>query len=58
MWDRLEMTATLEEPTLAPSTCLACWLAAHTYSPREVRMLPADDPRRARVRDPRRRARQ
>jgi hypothetical protein len=39
--------------TIAPTTCLGCWLATRTYSPREVRMLPPDDPRRQRVRDPR-----
>lgn len=36
-----------------PSPCITCWLAAQTYSRREVAQLPADDPRRARVRDPR-----
>ncbi len=39
----------------APAPCITCWLAAKTYSPREVRMLPDTDPRKARVRpDPRR----
>ena len=31
--------------------CLGCWLARHTYTRREVHMLPDDDPRRQRVRD-------
>lgn len=43
---------------LAPGTCLACWKVTKTYAPEEVRMLPADDPRRERVRDPRDRRRQ
>lgn len=38
---------------LAPGTCLDCWKATKTYEPQQVRMLPPDDPRRARVRDPR-----
>lgn len=42
---------------LGPGTCLACWMATKTYAPAEVRMLSADDPRRARVRDPRDRRR-
>lgn len=33
-----------------PSPCITCWLSARTYSRREVAMLDADDPRRARVR--------
>lgn len=41
-----------------PALCIACWLAEHTYEPRQVRMLPADDPRRLRVRDPRDRRRE
>jgi hypothetical protein len=36
-----------------PGTCLDCWKRTKTYAPEEVRMLPADDPRRERVRDPR-----
>lgn len=40
----------------APGECLECWSARKTYTAREVRMLPAGDPRRAHVRDPRRRA--
>lgn len=43
---------------LAPGTCLGCWLPRQTYEPSQVRMLPADDPRRARVRDPRDRRRE
>lgn len=34
----------------APGECLECWAASKTYSEREVRMLPPDDPRRERVR--------
>ena len=37
---------------LAPGMCLGCWLPAQTYEPAQVRGLPDDDPRRARVRDP------
>lgn len=37
--------------------CITCWLAARTYEPAQVRMLPRDDPRRQRVRDPRDRRR-
>lgn len=33
-----------------PSPCIDCWLAAKTYSRREVAMLDKDDPRRQRVR--------
>jgi hypothetical protein len=43
---------------LGPGTCLACWQVTKTYAPEEVRMLPADDPRREHVRDPRDRRRQ
>ena len=35
---------------VAPGECLECWSARRTYSAREVRMLPPDDPRRAKVR--------
>lgn len=35
---------------VAPFTCLPCWLARQTYTPRQVAQLDDDDPRRARVR--------
>lgn len=35
---------------VAPGECLECWSARRTYTEREVRMLPADDPRRERIR--------
>jgi hypothetical protein len=37
----------------ANGACFPCWFTAWTYEPRDVRMLPAEDPRRLRVRDPR-----
>lgn len=42
---------------LGPGTCLVCWQATKTYEPRQVLALPADDPRRQQVRDPRDRRR-
>lgn len=39
-----------------PGECLECWSARKTYTEREVRALPDDDPRRARVRPDRPRA--
>lgn len=42
---------------VAPGECLECWATRKTYTPREVRTLPADDPRRTRVRPDRTRSR-
>jgi len=33
-----------------PSLCIDCWLARQSYAPQQVRDLPADDPRRQRIR--------